>query len=208
MTTFALVGAADFNADHFCAQDAAGAFDAVIAVDGGYASLAAIGRAPDLAMGDFDSLGYVPENVAVRVFPPEKDASDMELALEEAVARGVDAVAVYGALGGRLDHTLANVQLLASFAERGLIVRAVGDESQIAFLAGPDELRVEGEPGAIVSVFSLTDVSCGVTEEGLKYALDHVALTNRTSWGLSNEFTGTPARIAVEAGTLAIFLPL
>lgn len=208
MTTFALVGASDFNAAYFAERAAAGAFDAVFAVDGGFASLEAVGCIPDLALGDFDSLGYVPDGVSVKAFPPEKDASDMELALEEAVAQGADAVEVYGALGGRLDHMLANLQLLAAFAERGLVVRAVGDDSQIAFLVGPGELRAEGEPGAIVSVFSLTDVSTGVTEEGLKYALDRVVLSNRTSWGLSNEFTDISARIAVAAGTLAIFLPL
>lgn len=208
MTTYALVGASDLNAGHFAQCAAASTFDAVIAADGGYASLAAAGFTPDLAIGDFDSLGYVPDGVPVKAFPAEKDASDMELALEEAVARGADAVAVYGVLGGRLDHTLANLLLLASFAERGLVVRAVGDDSQIAFIVGPGELRVEGEPGGIVSVFSLTDVSTGVVEEGLKYGLDGVALTNRTSWGLSNELTGVPARIAVESGTLAVFLPL
>lgn len=208
MTTFALVGASEFNAAYFAERAAAGAFDAVIAVDGGFASLEAVGCIPDLALGDFDSLGYAPDGVPVKAFPPEKDASDMELALEEAIAQSADAVEVYGALGGRLDHTLANLQLLAAFAERGVAVRAVGDDSQIAFLVGPGELRAEGEPGAIVSVFSLTDVSTGVVEEGLKYALDHVALTNRTSWGLSNELTAAPARIALKSGILAVFLPL
>ncbi|MEC4295806.1 thiamine diphosphokinase [Adlercreutzia shanghongiae] len=208
MTTYALVGASDFNAGHFVARWQEGAFDTVIAVDGGFASLVAVGCAPNLAIGDFDSLGFVPEGIEVLVFPPEKDASDMELALEEAVTRGADAVEVYGALGGRIDHTLANLQLLASFAERGLEVRAVGADSQIAFLVGPTELCVEGEPGALVSVFSLSDASTGVVEEGLKYSLDHVTLTNRTSWGLSNEFAAAPARIAAESGTLAVFLPL
>ena len=193
LSTVALVGASDFNAAHFAAHWKEGAFDAVIAVDGGFASLAAVDCAPDLAMGDFDSLGYVPEGMSVKAFSPEKDASDMELALEEALARGADAVEVYGALGGRLDHTVANLQLLASFAERGLAVAAV---------------RLPALPSGIVSVFSLTDVSAGVVEEGLKYGLDGVALTNRTSWGLSNELVGTPARIALESGTLAVFLPL
>ena len=200
LSTVALVGASDFNAAHFAAHWKEGAFDAVIAVDGGFASLAAVDCAPDLAMGDFDSLGYVPEGMSVKAFSPEKDASDMELALEEALARG--------ALGGRLDHTVANLQLLASFAERGLAVAAVGERERIAFLVGPGELRLPALPSGIVSVFSLTDVSTGVVEEGLKYGLDGVALTNRTSWGLSNELVGTPARIALESGTLAVFLPL
>ena len=130
-------------------------------MDGGFASLAAVDCAPDLAMGDFDSLGYVPEGMSVKAFSPEKDASDMELALEEALARGADAVEVYGALGGRLDHTVANLQLLASFAERGLAVAAVGERERIAFLVGPGELRLPALPSGIVSVFSLTDVSTG-----------------------------------------------
>lgn len=208
MTTYALVGASEFNREQFADRHKAGAFDAVVAVDGGFASLAAVGCAPDLAIGDFDSLGYVPGGAEVLAFPPEKDASDMELALGEAVARGADAVEVYGALGGRLDHTLANLQLLASFAERGLAVTAVGERESVAFLVGPGELRLPALPCGIVSVFSLTDVSTGVVEEGLKYGLDGVALTNRTSWGLSNELVGAPARIALESGTLAVFLPL
>lgn len=208
MTMYALVGASEFNSEQFSARNGAGAFDAVIAVDGGFASLAAAGCVPDLALGDFDSLGYVPEGVEVLVFPPEKDASDMELALGEAMVRGADAVEVYGALGGRLDHTLANLQLLASFAERGLTVTAVGERESVVFLVGPGELCLDAAGAGIVSVFSLTDVSMGVVEEGLKYGLDGVALTNRTSWGLSNELVGMPARIALESGTLAVFLPL
>ncbi|MEY8461437.1 thiamine diphosphokinase [Eggerthellaceae bacterium 24-137] len=208
MTTYALVGASDFNAAHFACRADAGAFDAVIAVDGGYASLVAAGCTPDLAIGDFDSLGYMPDGVPVKAFPAEKDASDMELALEEALARGADAVEVYGALGGRLDHTLANLLLLASFAERGLAVATVGEAERIVFLVGPGELVLPAADEGIVSVFSLTDVSTGVVEEGLKYGLDGVALTNRTSWGLSNELADVPARIAVESGTLVVFLPL
>lgn len=208
MTTYALVGASDFNGAHFVARDREGSFDRVIAVDGGFASLEALGRMPDRALGDFDSLGYVPDTVPVRAFPPEKDASDMELALEEALGAGAARVVVYGALGGRLDHTLANLSLLASFAERGLEVVAVGERESIAFLVGPGELVLEAADEGIVSVFSLTDVSTGVVEEGLKYGLDGVALTNRTSWGLSNELVGTAARISVESGTLAVFLPL
>ncbi|MEE0705574.1 MAG: thiamine diphosphokinase [Adlercreutzia sp.] len=208
MTTFALVGASDFNAAHFEARCRGGAFDAVIAVDGGFSSLETIGVRPDLALGDFDSLGFLPSGVEVRAFLPEKDASDMELALEEAVRRDASAVTVYGALGRRLDHTLANLQLFASFAERGLAVSTVGEEACVEFLVGPGELSLDGVAGGIVSVFSLTDESRGVTEEDLKWELDAVTMTSRTSWGLSNELTGRPARIAVESGTLAVFCPL
>ena len=81
MTICALVGASEFNAEHFQMMDAEEAFDYVIAVDGGFAHLEAIGRMPDMAMGDFDSLGYVPSIPQVSRFSSNKDASDMELAL-------------------------------------------------------------------------------------------------------------------------------
>ena len=208
MTVYALVGASDFNGEHFTTQWREGAFDRIIAVDGGLASLQEVGCTPDEALGDFDSLGYVPTGLRTVRFPPEKDASDMQLALERAVRQGASAVAVYGALGRRLDHTLANLQLFAAFAEQGVEVVAVGDHERVTFLVGPGELLLEAADGGIVSVFSLTDVSTGVYEEGLRYGLDDATLTNRTSWGLSNEFAGTAARISVTAGTLAIFLPL
>lgn len=249
MAVCALVGAADFNRDHFAAQWRAARFDAVFAVDGGLAALASIGCVPDVALGDFDSLGYVPadlpETVEVLTFPAHKAESDMELALRLACERGFDEAIVYGALGGRLDHTLANLQLLAAFSERGLRVRAVdvvrgegapasehqdgrsaqlrgagaaqtgcaegGDgpcATALTFLTGPAELRLDPHPGATVSVFSLSDASFEVTEAGLAYPLDRVTLTNRTTWGLSNELTASPATVSVAAGTLVVFHPL
>ena len=208
MTTYALVGASEFSSEQFSARNGAGAFDAVIAVDGGFASLAAVGCAPDLAIGDFDVAGIRARGGGSVCVP----AGEGRLRHGAGPRRGRRprrrCRGGLRALGGRLDHTLANLQLLASFAERGLTVTAVGERERIAFLVGPGELRLDAAGAGIVSVFSLTDVSTGVVEEGLKYGLDGVALTNRTSWGLSNEFIGTPARIALESGTLAVFLPL
>lgn len=264
MAVCALIGAGPFNGYCFRARYGAGAYACVVAVDGGYASAASVGCVPDIAMGDFDSLGYVPqglpESIEVIEYPVCKDESDMELALRLAQDRGFDEVEVYGAIGGRLDHTLANLQLFALFSERGLRVSAIdlveadhmcrrgrgfrhegvsetpspsarsysgdgeataADDSvetscaasapigtALTFLTGPAELRLEPHPGEIVSVFSLTDESHGVTETGLAYSLDDVVLTNRTSWGLSNEFTDAPATISVVSGTLVVFHPL
>ncbi len=127
----ALVGAVYFNADHFKAQH----FDCVIAVDRGYASLRRAGIAPDVAVGDFDSLGFAPD-CPTRTFPVEKDASDMELAMREALERGADEVLLYGAFSARLDHTLANVQMLCGYAQRGVRVFGIGDAFAITALAG------------------------------------------------------------------------
>ena len=208
MSTCALVAASDFNAEHFRMLDEAGAFDWVVAVDAGFAHLEAIGRAPDLAIGDFDSLGYVPKCKRVSRYPSEKDKSDLELAFDRAAMRRFEEVVVYGALGGRLDHTLANLQVFARYSERGVYVTAIADAYEVQLLTGPDVLDLPRFDSGIVSVFAAGDRASGVIERGLKYQLDDETLTNRTSRGLSNEFIGEDAAIAVESGTLYIVVPL
>lgn len=208
MATCALVAAVDFNADDFLARHGAGEFEFVIAVDAGFAHLEAIGIVPDMAVGDFDSLGYVPQCRRVSRFPVKKDKSDMELALEKAVAWDHDELVVYGALGGRLDHTVANLQLFAKFSEQGQYVTAVALDHAVRMLTGPDVFDLPEVEAGTVSVFSANDTAHGVIETGLAYALNDEDLTNRTSRGVSNELTGEPARIAVESGTLMVFYPL
>lgn len=207
MTTCALVGAVEFNAADFQARQAAGEFDFVIAVDAGFAHLEAIGVAPDMAVGDFDSLGYVPKARRVSRHPVKKDKSDMELAMEKAVAWDHDELVIYGALGARLDHTLANLQLFARFSERDVYVTAVGDTYAVRLLTGPDVFELPVTQGT-VSVFSANDTARGVIERGMAYSLDDEPLSNRTSRGLSNELTGEEATVAVEQGTLYVFYPL
>ena len=204
----ALVGASDFNAQQFLSLAEAGAFDYVIAVDGGYASLQECGYSPDMVLGDFDSLGYRPTGVRTSQFPAHKDKSDMELAFERAKSRRFDTIYAFGALGGRLDHTLANIQVGAKFSEAGVSVFIVGDNEVLAFVTGPDAFEAEARESGTVSVFSLSDVSEGVFERGMEWDLDDVVLTNRTSQGLSNELKGEPVMIGVEKGTIVIFFPL
>lgn len=208
MKTCALVGSSQFNAAHFQKLDAAGVFDYVIAVDGGFASLEAIGRKPDMALGDFDSLGYVPKGLRVAQFSSHKDKSDMELALDRARSMRYDEVYVYGGLGRRLDHTLANLQLFALYSEKGLFVTAVDEDTSVVFITGPDTFEMPAVEAGTVSVFSMNDRAEGVFERGLAYELDDAVLTNRTSLGLSNELIGEAVMIGVEKGTIAIFLPL
>ena len=209
MGTCALVGAVDFNAEHFKAMDAAGAFDFVIAVDAGFASLEAIGREADMAIGDFDSLGYVPRCRRVSRHPVKKDKSDMELAMEKAVFWDNQELFVYGALAKRLDHTIANLQLFARYSERGIYVTGVGDDFAVRCVTGPDVFELpEGLDTGVVSVFSANDTARGVIERGLEYSIDDEPLSNRTSLGLSNELTGMPAAVSVEEGTLYVFYPL
>lgn len=208
MKTCALVGASEFNAEYFQAMDSSGLFDYVMAIDGGFAHLEAIGRKADMAIGDFDSLGYVPRGLRVVRKSAHKDESDMELAMMRAKAQRFDAFYVFGALGGRMDHTLANLQLCALYAEKGVNVVVVGDDAQLTFLVGPDVLEMPACESGTLSIFAMNDECRGVFERGLEWELEDHTLTNRTTLGLSNEFKGEAAMVGVEEGTLAVFLPL
>ena len=209
MTTCALVGATYFNEQDFLMRYNRGDFDCVVAVDAGFAALEAAGVVPDMAVGDFDSLGYVPRCKRVSRHPAHKDMSDMEIGFTKALNFKHDEVYVYGGIGGRLDHTIANLQLFAQYSERGLYVTGIADTFAIRALTGPDAFVLPDDVSrGTVSVFSASDRCEGVIERGLEYSLDDEPLTNRTSLGLSNELTGQEASVAVESGTLYIFYPL
>ncbi|MBR3689854.1 MAG: thiamine diphosphokinase [Eggerthellaceae bacterium] len=207
MKACALVGASEFNAEHFQAMDAQNAFNYVIAVDAGLKHLESIGRTPDMALGDFDSLGYVPQGMRVARFSANKNKSDMDLALERARNMRYDEIFVYGALGGRLDHTLANLQLFAKYSEKGAIVNAIGVSEAATYVTGPDTYEMPAQESGTISVFSMSDEARGVFERGLAYELDDASLSNRTSLGLSNEFIGEPVLIGVESGTIVVIVP-
>ena len=204
LASFALVGASDMNAEAFLSLEREGAFDEVIAVDGGYDHLRRLGIDAGLAIGDFDSLGFVPEGIRIEEFPAHKDESDMELALEAANAMGCDRAYVFGALGGRLDHTLANLQVLSKASEQGMNVTAIGMREEVRFLTGPSEVVLEGRVGGTVSVFAMSDIVEGLVERGLEWELEGEELCNRTSLGLSNVIRSPIASISVGAGTIAV----
>ena len=207
MGVCALVAASDFNADDFRKREAEGAFDCVIAVDAGFAHLEAIEHVPDRVLGDFDSLGFVPEGNNVEVHPAHKDKSDLELALDHACRQGFDELVIYGGLGGRLDHTIGALQMCARFAESGKDILFVDLDCAVRILVGPGAYQIPAIDGT-VSVFSAVDESRGVTERGMEYPLENATLANRTTLGLSNELVGQQASVSVDQGTLFIFHPL
>jgi thiamine pyrophosphokinase len=182
----------------------------VIAADGGLAYLDRHGVSPDIIVGDFDSLpGFAPDGfpaAGVVSLPREKDDTDMAAALKEGGRRGFRVFHIYGGTGGRLDHTLANIQCIAELAGRGgrgylygedIVVTAIRDGT----LDLPAGIR------GIVSVFCHSDSAYGVCERGLKYSLTDAALRSTYPLGVSNELTGEPARISVRSGTLIVIYP-
>lgn len=186
----------------------------VIAADGGARKAAAIGLRPRIVIGDGDSLSEQEvadlrgQGVEVLLFPSEKDESDTELALREAVAAGARRIVVVGGFGGqRLDHSLANLALLALPEVEGRDVALTDGATTIRLLGrvdGSGELHVRGAPGDLVSLFPLDPTVEGIVTAGLRYPLHDEPLRLGPSRGLSNELVETEAHITARRGRLVV----
>lgn len=176
--------------------------DYVIAADGGLRHTEKLGCVPDAILGDFDSLGFVPEGA--NVSPVEKDDTDAMLAIRRGLEKGYRSFVIYGGLDGpRLDHTVANFQTLHFLADRGAFGILVGNTAMAAVLQGGSIRFPEGLDGTI-SVFCSGADARGVDLAGLYYPLENGTLCAGFPLGVSNHFTGKAARITVREGTLLI----
>ena len=177
--------------------------DFVIAADGGYGTLSVRQTAMDLVVGDFDSMGFRPDNPKVVDLPVEKDDTDMMAAIRLGWDRGYRTYRLYGGTGGRVDHTLANLQSLVWLSRRGGRGFLVGENWTAAAITD-GEMTFPAEYTGVVSVFCQGDRAEGVTLEGLKYTLEEAVLTCDFPLGVSNAFTGRESRVAVRKGTLLV----
>ena len=178
--------------------------DFVICADGGFAHARQAGICPDLLMGDQDSFteGF-PEGYEKLVCRPEKDDSDMMLAVKEGIARGYGNFVLLGATGGRFDHTLANLQTIAYGLEQGVFVM-MADQHNMVTMLRDGSVKMPRMDGYYLSVFSYGEVCEGVTLEGVKYPLSDYRLTNLFPLGLSNGILADEATVTVKKGTLII----
>ncbi len=177
--------------------------DLVIAADGGYRACKKAGIHPDLVVGDFDSLGAAPEEQNVITLPKVKDITDTWAALELGRGRGFRRFRLYGCTGGRIEHTIANLQTLAYGAGLGLECELF-DRKQVITTLCCGTKQFGAERTGFLSVFAHGDRCAGVTLRGLKYELDSAELTNEFPLGVSNEFLGTESAVTVENGTLIL----
>ena len=180
--------------------------DFIIACDGGYIHAMKAGIVPDLLVSDFDSFnGNLNPSMEVMRAVPEKDDTDTLLALKEALHRGYDEIMIIGGLGGRMDHTLANLSLTAFAAEHGAICHLIDEHHQI-FAIHNDSILVKRGYWKWISVFAADSEVRGVTLRGLKYPLQNAVLTNTFPIGVSNEFEENSAVVTAAQGTLLIVL--
>ena len=179
-----------------------GAF--VIACDRGYAYARRCGVRPDLVVGDFDSYsGAIDPEIPVRKLPVEKDDTDTVSALRCALSRGFEEITLVCALGGRLDHLLANLQAAVFAAKHGASLRILGADTEILTLRR-GSLRLPRKEGWSLSVFAAEDRCRGVSITGAKYELHDAELTSDFPLGVSNEWAAPAAEISLREGTLLI----
>jgi thiamine pyrophosphokinase len=183
----------------------------VIAADSGVDHARSLGLRVDVAIGDFDSVSPAglewAERVGARIVrhEQEKDATDLELALDAALELGPDRILVVGAGGGRLDHFLANLLLLGAERFGSVSVDAYVGSAHVCVVRG--ERTIVGRPGELVTLLPVNGPARGVTTAGLVYPLDDATLEPGSSRGVSNVLAGPEARVAVGSGVLLVIQP-
>lgn len=183
----------------------------VVAADGGVERAASLGLAVDVVVGDLDSVSPAAleraEAAGARVVrhPAAKDATDLELALDEAVALEARRVLVVASGGGRLDHLLASLLVLGSARYEALEIDALVGDALVHVIRGERTMR--GTSGELVTLLPLGGPAEGVTTTGLEYPLANETLEPGSSRGVSNVFTAVGVRVGVERGVLLAVRP-
>lgn len=190
--------------------------DYVICADGGYSHARVEGIDPDIVLGDFDSIGldYIETDLKnsgldsrcriIRV-PAEKDDTDTLICLKYGIELGFEEFFILGGLGGRLDHTLANLQTMSYAVDQQKTVWFLDGKNR-ATLRSPGALTIKNPGDFLISLFAFSESCEGVTIRGVKYPLDHYLMNNSFPIGVSNEFAGEEAEISHTAGKLLIIL--
>jgi thiamine pyrophosphokinase len=183
----------------------------VVAADGGAEVALALGIGVDVAVGDFDSITSaslaILERSGARVerHPREKDATDLALAFDAALAFGPRRILLVGGWGGRLDHLLGELLLLGAEAYAAVEVDALLGAAAVHVVRG--ERLLAGTPGEVVSLLALHGPAVGVVTEGLVYPLRGETLSAGSSRGVSNVFAAEEARVSLERGVLLAVRP-
>lgn len=205
---FVIAGGSFGNPEFFRTQIASFHPVRLICADGGARHLEALGIAPHIIIGDMDSLDLAPlkhyeeQGVEIIRHPPRKDETDTQLALNVAWQSRPREVRVYGGLGGRIDHTLANISLLMESAKRKIATRLVDEWCEIFVITGQTTLT--GGAGQTVSLFPLTTQVTGIDLEGFAYPLIRGTMEIGAPYGISNQLLADRAAISVGEGALLV----
>jgi thiamine pyrophosphokinase len=179
-----------------------------ICCDGGIRHLEKLKIRPDVIVGDMDSANvdrlddYAAHGVKILKYSPNKDATDTQLALEYALGLKLGAIEIWGALGGRIDHTLANLFLLTLGKNKGMKISLIDEYAETYIVE--KETSFEEAVGQTVSLFAAGEKAEGVTLSGFRYLLNDETLAMNSPRGISNVIVGMPATINLSSGSLLV----
>lgn len=187
--------------------------DLVIAVDSGVRIARTYGLPVHVLLGDLDSISEggrawaEAEGASIIEFPTDKDATDLELAIEHAVAEGADQIIALGVEGGRLDHELGNWAVLCRPRAAQMEIRTSSGIATPIHGEHRSSIELTGQPGEVVSLLPTLGDASGVTTTGLRWPLDDARVPAGSAWGVSNEFVEDVASVSIHTGTLLVIRP-
>ena len=195
----------DFAAEYVKQYDP----DCVIAADRGMQFCYDHQIVPDYIMGDFDSVDtkierYYREQTDVQMieFQPEKDDTDTEIAIHKAMDLGSSEIVILGAFGGRMDHCIANIQLLKLALDKGVKAVLLDPQNSVSLIDGKTILRKSDQYGKYVSFLPFTEEVQGVTLKGYKYPLESYTMVKGPAFGVSNEIVAEEGLVDIQQGIL------
>ena len=181
----------------------------ILCADGGALNAVKFGYTPQTIIGDLDSLtaqqvtDFKAQGATIEQYPPEKDETDLELALHWCIAHDASNIYIIGGLGGRFDQTLANIYLLTLPELEATHIEVVDAEQSIRLLQ-VGQHNISGNIGDTISLIPISNQVTGITTHNLQYPLNNETLHVGPARGVSNVMTTTTAQISIEAGALLI----
>ncbi len=201
-----IFGGGEITSDDFV-KDKIKPDDIVICADSGYAHAKRMNIKPFAVVGDFDSWnGDEPSDCVVEKASSHKDETDTALAVRLGQKYGCGEFLMFGMTGGRLDHTLANMQQLRSLAQSGIKAALLDEREEIHMLCGEAQMVVKNRRGYSFSIFSMDEECSGVTVDNAEYTLEDAVLRGDFPLGVSNEFLNGDIRVSVKKGCAAVLL--
>ena len=194
------------NDDAICREADSAAM--ILCADSGYEHCVRLGLVPHLLMGDFDSIRIdAPPTIPRITLSPDKDYTDTSFAVEEALSRGFRHIVLAGMLGGRLDHTLANLQTLAYLSRRGVNARITDGVTTVFAFTAPLQGRafpLTRREKHYFSLLAASEVCTNIHIDGGKYPLNGYQLRFDEPRAVCNEFLATDVTIRMDSGTLLV----
>ena len=172
--------------------------DLLICADAGYSYIKDTDLKVDLLVGDFDSLNDIPTNINIYKLPKAKDETDLYVAIEKGIKQGYTEFIIYGSLGGRIEHSIANIQILSKLATQKIKAKLI-DQNTIVEVLTEGTYIYDKELNGYLSLFSLSEKSL-ISLKNLKYDLDKKELTHLFPLGIDNEFIGLVSTIYIHQG--------